>query len=133
LLGRDRTPGRIFDLYDDPSTPEVYVDGVNATLLGAAVSKIDFHVAVSVDLSEPAPVEIRQLKLRVVIPTAALIEYLGAMLSNLGSNAEPFLAALDQQKSVLAQQLSFLRAQDATKQHPHGQPATDPEQPAVPE
>ena len=86
-----------------PSPVELYVDGSAGAALGPAISRLDFHKVIEVDLSaaEGGPLEIRQRHLSIVIPTAALVEFLTKTLIGIQTNRENLLQLMeDSVKSV---------------------------------
>lgn len=68
--GRIATPGDF--VYDDnPNVQEIYVDGISEGFIGFPVSKLTFHSALGMG---PDHKERRVARVRIAIPTAALLE-----------------------------------------------------------
>lgn len=109
IISKERAPGRNFDLHDNPDSMEIFADGVSQTLLGPAISKVDFHKTVSAEANSTGEVlEVRQIVMRVSIPTAQLIEFMVSLLGQISSNPQPLLDAIDQNRTSMVSQLQSL-------------------------
>jgi hypothetical protein len=89
-----RQPQANFDLYEDVDRQAIFVDGVAASNIGAAVSKLDLYessfppgalnTGKMVTVGDPkGPVEQRSVTVRIVIPTRALLDFCLSTLKGL--------------------------------------------------
>lgn len=89
LIRKERSPGRSYDLFERRPTPEVFVDGASEASLGPFVTKLTFHTvrnATPEDGGEEVK-ETREVALRLVIPTSALVEMSGFLTALIKSNS----------------------------------------------
>jgi hypothetical protein len=84
-----RKPNLKYDIYYPAATPEMFVDGVDQTMQGYPVSKIVFYQTTRLSNSEEDVVQ-RQAALRLVIPTASLMEFCKNTLAAFGSDTSIF-------------------------------------------
>lgn len=91
-----------FDLTINDSAPECYADGLGQLMIGPVMSKLLLYST----LGPTDGVDERFVNMRVVIPTAALIELANEVFKAVGQNKDGILADLqkstDNMKSRLA-------------------------------
>lgn len=69
LLAHNRSQGANFDLFDNPSVTDVYVDGIGQINIGPSVSRLKFFAVKNVAIEESGPVEERVVSHCLVNPT----------------------------------------------------------------
>ena len=84
-----------FDVHYPPSTPEIFVDGIDQTLLGFPNAKIIFYQTVRAPDEEN--VAQRQSALRLVMPAATLVEFCKRTLASYSKEVEKFPELATQQ------------------------------------
>lgn len=78
-------PGQNFVLYANENADEIYVDGIGAMTGGSAVTRLDFFTTTGTE-AEEGPFgnrEIREIRVRIVMPTATLLEGLFSLIEQL--------------------------------------------------
>jgi len=91
LLAKVSGPNSGYNLYDNLDVPEAFVDGVGQMQVGGAVSKGRFFKNNSVNNVDGVNIENREISFSLIIPTAALLEWIGSISSSMG----PHVAAIE--------------------------------------
>jgi hypothetical protein len=100
LLVHNRSEGANFDLFDDPSIADVYVDGIGQINIGNSVSRLKFYTVKNIATEESGPVEERVLSHSLVISTPQL---LNLVINVIGSVSQGKQALNDYAEQVKAQ------------------------------
>lgn len=88
-----RKPNVKFDMHYPLTTPEIFVDGIDQNLQGFPLSKIIFYQTARLgNESDGANVPQRVAALRLVIPTATLLNFCKDTLSSYASGATDYEA-----------------------------------------
>jgi hypothetical protein len=101
LLLSERTAGRMFDMYEAASVMDLFVDGQGRLVSGPQVTKTEFFRTVDVIEEKGQKVEVREVYLRLVMPTAVFIESAGNALAALGGNLKQFDEAAGRIRAVM--------------------------------
>jgi len=110
-LIENRQRGNNVILYANEDAPEFFADGFGGIQGMATISKVDFFKITSIEMDDdPAygPREIREVNLRVVIPTAQLIEALFNMIDQLRKNGQALRATQKNSDAFLEAQFKRL-------------------------
>jgi hypothetical protein len=108
-----RQPGRNFTMYASENRAVIYVDGMAGLTGGWSISSLDFFVVTDTQPdSDPAlgVREVREIRLRLTMPTAQLIESLLNLVEQLRSNADGLVQANSQGVQAFNRQIERLRA-----------------------
>lgn len=92
LILSHRAPMGSFDLYDNVSAPEFFVDGVAQLHMSPAVTKVRFFKVVNSNDDNGIAVEQRDVNLILIIPTQSLLDW----VSNIGNNLKESVELLQQ-------------------------------------
>jgi hypothetical protein len=87
----ERTPGRRFDIYLGDDVQEFFVDGQARVFISTGVSKLELFRIIDSKDESGGPVDQREIFLRLIMPTAALLEFAAMTISTLSNN----LAAME--------------------------------------
>jgi hypothetical protein len=113
-LNQMREPGgRNFANYMAEGATVTYADGIAGMAGGASISNLDFYVIVEqVPDNDPAlgVREIREVRLRIKLPTFALLEGLANLIVAMQPTLEALQNASDENTRALATQIQRLRA-----------------------
>lgn len=99
----NRAPGANFDLVRPPDVTYFAVDGFGEATIGLGVAKLQLTVTTDIR-NEPdvqGPIEMREVRCIVSMPTKALLEFCRNTLMTMQSAAGEFEQALDAEKSAL--------------------------------
>lgn len=77
-----------FDVHYPPTTPEIFVDGIDQTLIGFPHAKVIFYQTIRGKSEDE--VSQRQATLRLVIPAVTLVEFCKSTLSLYSTEVEKF-------------------------------------------
>lgn len=118
LIQSERAPGRNFDLYSGRTESKFYADGFAGSLVGPSVSRVDFfQIQDTAQTSgEPSTLgemhEIRERHISVIVPTAALIDFIVNSLGNLSANKDALADATHQQAESIRSALSSIGSKE---------------------
>lgn len=91
-----------FDLYEPPEgIDEIYVDGFSFAIAGPITTKLDFFSSQPARDNEDENVELREIKIRLVLPTFVIIDMCRKILDVYAGNKIHIDQALDEMKSVV--------------------------------
>lgn len=102
-----RPPQGNFDLDFDANVKEVFVDGISQLAVGFPLAKLTMHSVDPAGMMQ-AGREQRQEVLRLVIPTAVLVDMCKTILGNVAGNKEGILKAQNAHVEALTQALNGL-------------------------
>jgi hypothetical protein len=108
ILASSREPGAVFDLYASDSAPEIFCDGASHAMVGPVVMRLLFHVVTDVP-TESRPIEQRDLRLKLVMPTHAMIDFLVKTLQALVTNKDALTEGAEKQKNALVALLANIK------------------------
>ncbi len=113
---RERTPGRMFDVYLAPQVDYVFADGIGRVISGPQVTKIELTRVIGIKPETingvVCPVEEREVFCRLTVSTVQLIETCGTLIEQMGVNMPAFDASQQQFKKVIT---DAIRKAAATK------------------
>ncbi len=102
---RERTSGRMFDVFESQEANNIYADGFSRLLLGPQVSRFDFYRLKAIKTEEAFPgvvIEDREAFCQIVIPTVALVELCGLVIEQMGANMSLMDTGHETLKAVIA-------------------------------
>jgi hypothetical protein len=104
LIISSRESKKVFDLYESSDINELYVDGIAQVMMGSANSKVGLFSVSGTENNpdEEIPVEIREIKLRITMPTSSLVEFCLQTLSALRENAKEIESELESEKMKIS-------------------------------
>jgi hypothetical protein len=85
-----RAPNAMFDVYQAPNIMDLYADGIGQVYSGPAVTKMEFFRITGFEGEGNNRVEKRELFMRLVMPSAPLIEATGNILVSSVSSIAQF-------------------------------------------
>lgn len=104
---KSRTQGANFDVYEDSDRiRDVRVDGITNLFVGAADAKLFFYAVRNIEQPDSEsgiePIEVRDVTLRMSIPTRALLEACLNILTSVKTNQEGLVKAhRDEEKKIV--------------------------------
>ena len=118
-----RTKGANFDVFEDiDRVTEFRVDGLMNLMIGPSDSKLVFYSTRTVeqadDKSGGEPVELRDINLKLSIPTRALLESCLNILNNVKANEQGLMKAHKDEEGKIQEVLSKIQ-QIVDKKHQH--------------
>jgi hypothetical protein len=117
-ISSQRAPGSNVDTYTSDDVQHLYADGIIATQLGGAVSKISFfRLLTQVEAPIPGPQDPKDLQARVhsceiTIPTSQLLQYCVTTINGLKASREAMAGATEAERT---QFLSILDSVEVTE------------------
>ena len=116
LLQKMDEPGRRFEIYAAENPLDLYVDGIANVIGGAATSRIDFfNTQFAEPLANGEMFETRQVRVRVVIPTAQFLEGVIHLVTQLGTVEGQIAAGMEQYKNAVLTLLQKLRSMNVNQ------------------
>ena len=101
LLYSERATGRMYDMYEHPAIVDLFTDGQGRVFTGPQVTKIEYFRTIDVAQEAEGQVEMREVVLRLTMPTHVFMEAAGNALSRVGENLKQIDAGATQWREAI--------------------------------
>lgn len=108
-VASERSPGRNFDVFKEPTVPIVYADGIGNLMMGPSVARVDLFNVISI--AEPLKgsterLESREVTAVLVMPTVAFLEMCRNVLRGAKQNDSKFEGVTASERAKIVEILS---------------------------